>query len=100
MGEEGYTTRADVASANPRYQWDLGAFYRRRVKTVLPSRASAKISLPIGPGPGSETIMDLLDARIRALCPLVVEMSIERSTGKACYHPFGTTRCPSRIEGD
>ncbi|MGI5837899.1 MAG: dipeptidase, partial [Chloroflexota bacterium] len=89
-GEEGYTT-LERMWARPTLDINgiWGGFIGEGVKTVLPSRASAKISCRLVPDQDPETIMDLLEARIRALCPLVVEMSIERfHSGKPVITPL------------
>jgi len=75
-------------------------------KTVLPSRAAAKISCRLVPDQDPEVIADLLEARLRALCPpgyrleflrhhaarpvlVPVEEPAVRAAAEALAHGFG-----------
>lgn len=89
-GEEGYTA-IERMWARPTLDVNgiLGGFTGDGVKTVLPSLASAKISCRLVPDQDPERIMELLEARLRDLCPPTVEMDIERfHSGKPVITPL------------
>ncbi|MGE5618195.1 MAG: dipeptidase [Sphingomonadaceae bacterium] len=76
-GEEGYTPLERVW-ARPTLDVNgiWGGFTGEGSKTVLPARASAKLSCRLVPDQDPEEIFRLVSARIRELCPPVVEMEI------------------------
>ena len=81
-GEEGYSTLERVW-ARPTLDVNgiWGGFTGEGTKTVLPSRASAKLSCRLVPDQDPEEILGLLEARLRELCPSTVEMEIQRFHG-------------------
>lgn len=76
-GEEGYTTLERIW-ARPTLDVNgiWGGFTGEGSKTVLPARASAKLSCRLVPDQDPDEILQLLSARIRELCPPTVEMEI------------------------
>ena len=76
-GEEGYTTLERIW-ARPTLDINgiWGGFTGEGSKTVLPARASAKLSCRLVPEQDPQEIFDLVSARIRQLCPLTVELEI------------------------
>lgn len=89
-GEQGYTTLERVW-ARPTLEMNgiWGGFTGEGAKTVLPSRASAKLSCRLVPDQDPEEIADLVEARLRQLCPPTVEMEIGRfHTGKPALTPL------------
>ncbi len=89
-GEEGYTTLERVwvrPTLDVNGIW--GGFTGEGSKTVLPARASAKISCRLVPDQIPEEIMRLVSARIRELCPPTVELEIvPMHTGKWAMAPL------------
>lgn len=89
-GEEGYTT-IERMWARPTLDVNgiWGGFTGEGLKTVLPARASAKISSRLVPDQDPEEILDLLEARLRGLCPPIVEMDIQRfGSGRPVVTPL------------
>ncbi len=93
FGEEGYSTLERVW-VRPTLEINgiWGGFTGEGSKTVLPSRASAKLSCRLVPDQDPDEIMDLVEARIRRLCPPAVALEVVRmSSGKptltALDHP-------------
>ena len=82
FGEQGYST-VERVWARPTLEINgiWGGFTGEGSKTVLPSRASAKISCRLVPNQDPERIAGLLEERLRALCPATVEMEITRMAG-------------------
>ena len=76
-GEEGYTTLERVW-VRPTLEVNgiWGGFTGEGSKTVLPSRASAKISCRLAPDQDPEEIFQLVSARLEQLCPPTVSMQI------------------------
>jgi acetylornithine deacetylase/succinyl-diaminopimelate desuccinylase-like protein len=76
-GEEGYTTLERIW-ARPTLDVNgiWGGFTGDGSKTVLPARASAKLSCRLVPDQDPDEIRDLVAARMRELCPPTVEMEI------------------------
>ena len=88
-GEEGYTTLERVW-ARPTLEINglWGGFTGERAKTVLPSRAHAKLSCRLVPDQDPEEITALVEARLRDLCPPTVTMEIQRMhMGKPALTP-------------
>lgn len=82
FGEEGYTT-LERTWARPTLEINgiWGGFTGEGSKTVLPARASAKMSCRLVPDQDPEEITNLLEARLRELCPPTVTMEIIRMAG-------------------
>jgi acetylornithine deacetylase/succinyl-diaminopimelate desuccinylase-like protein len=82
FGEESFSTLERVW-ARPTLEINgiWGGFTGEGSKTVLPSRASAKISCRLVPNQDPDRIAVLLEERLRALCPPTVEMEIVRMAG-------------------
>ncbi|MHB0869528.1 MAG: dipeptidase [Chloroflexota bacterium] len=76
-GEEGYTVLERIW-ARPTLEVNgiWGGFTGEGSKTVLPARASAKLSCRLVPDQDPEEIFRLVSVRIRELCPPTVEMDI------------------------
>jgi acetylornithine deacetylase/succinyl-diaminopimelate desuccinylase-like protein len=65
-----------------------GGFIGEGSKTVLPSRASAKISCRLVPDQDPDEITGLVTARLRDLCPPTVTMEVTpMATGKPALTP-------------
>lgn len=89
-GEEGYTTLERVW-ARPTLEMNgiWGGFTGEGTKTVLPARAFAKLSCRLVPDQDPEEITNLVEARLRELCPPTVAMEILRlHTGKPAITPL------------
>ncbi len=89
-GEEGYTT-LERTWARPTLDVNgiWGGFTGEGSKTVLPARASAKISCRLVPDQDPDEILDLLEARLRELVPPTVAMSVQRlGAGKPVITPL------------
>jgi acetylornithine deacetylase/succinyl-diaminopimelate desuccinylase-like protein len=90
FGEEGYTTLERIW-ARPTLEINgiWGGFTGEGSKTVLPSRAAAKISCRLVPNQDPERILDLLEDRLRSLCPPTVEIDfIRMGTGRPALVPL------------
>ncbi len=76
-GEEGYSTLERVW-ARPTLDINgiWGGFTGEGSKTVLPARASAKLSCRLVPDQDPDEILRLVSDRLRGLCPPTVEMEI------------------------
>ncbi len=76
-GEEGYTTLERIW-ARPTLEVNgiWGGFTGEGSKTVLPARASAKLSCRLVPDQDPGEILKLVSERIRELCPPTAEMEI------------------------
>jgi acetylornithine deacetylase/succinyl-diaminopimelate desuccinylase-like protein len=81
-GEPGYTT-LERLSARPTLDVNgmWSGFTGEGAKTVLPSRASAKISCRLVPDQSPDKIYSLLEGRLRELCPPTVTMTITNLHG-------------------
>jgi hypothetical protein len=89
-GEEGYTVLERIW-ARPTLDVNgiWGGFTGEGSKTVLPARASAKISCRLVPDQDPNEITRLLEARLRELCPPTVEMEFQLlNTGKGAITPI------------
>jgi acetylornithine deacetylase/succinyl-diaminopimelate desuccinylase-like protein len=89
FGEEGYTT-LERQWARPTLEMNgiWGGFTGEGSKTVLPSRAAAKLSCRLVPDQDPEEILQLVSARLRELCPPTVTMEITpMHTGKPALTP-------------
>lgn len=82
FGEPGYTTLERV-SGRPTLEINglWSGFTGDGPKTVLPSRASAKISCRLVPEQDPERIFEVVERYLRAICPPTVRMSITRMGG-------------------
>lgn len=89
FGEEGYTT-LERQWARPTLDVNgiWGGFTGEGSKTVLPSRASAKLSCRLVPDQDPDEITRLVTARLWELCPPTVSMKITpMHTGKPALTP-------------
>ena len=82
FGEVGYTT-LERRGARPTLEMNgiWGGFTGEGSKTVLPSRASAKLSSRLVPNQDPDRIGDLVEAHLRKVCPRTVKMSFTRMAG-------------------
>ncbi|UTA68517.1 dipeptidase [Emticicia sp. 21SJ11W-3] len=85
-GEKGYTTR-ERASIRPTLDVNgiWGGYTGEGSKTVLPSKAFAKISMRLVPDQDWEEIADLFDAHFRAIAPPTVKVTVTRHHGGQPY---------------
>lgn len=82
FGEEGYTTlerRWTRPTLDPNGIW--GGFTGEGTKTVLPSRASAKVSCRLVPDQDPERISDLFESYVKSLCPPWATLTVTRMDG-------------------
>lgn len=90
FGEEGYSPLEQMwvrPTLDVNGIW--GGFTGEGSKTVLPAKASAKISCRLVPDQDPEEIMRLLVARLKELCPRYVTMKITpMHTGKPALTPL------------
>ncbi len=79
FGEEGYTT-LERRWVRPTLEINgiWGGFTGEGSKTVLPSRASAKLSSRLVPDQDPHRISDLVEAHLRRVCPRTVRMTFTR----------------------
>jgi acetylornithine deacetylase/succinyl-diaminopimelate desuccinylase-like protein len=82
FGEEGYTT-LERRWVRPTLEMNgiWGGFTGEGSKTVLPSRASAKLSSRLVPDQDPERISALVEAHLRRVCPRTVRMTFTRLAG-------------------
>ena len=82
FGEAGYTT-LERRWARPTLEMNgiWGGFTGEGSKTVLPSRASAKLSSRLVPDQDPDRIGDLVEAHLRRVCPRTVRMTFTRMAG-------------------
>ena len=116
-GEEGYTTR-ERASIRPTLDVNgiWGGYIGEGSKTVLPSKAFAKISMRLVPDQDWEEISDLFTAHFTAIAPPTVQVKVNRHHGgqpyvtptdsigyqaafRAMQEAFGKTPVPTRGGG-
>ncbi|RFS17391.1 dipeptidase [Emticicia sp. C21] len=85
-GEKGYTTR-ERASIRPTLDVNgiWGGYTGEGSKTVLPSKAFAKISMRLVPDQDWEEIAELFDAHFRAIAPPTVKVTVTRHHGGQPY---------------
>ncbi|GAB4215630.1 MAG: dipeptidase [Roseiflexaceae bacterium] len=81
-GEAGYSV-AERASARPTFEVHgiRGGFVGEGAKTVIPSTATAKVSLRLVPNQDPERVAELLAARLRELTPPGVTMELRNLHG-------------------
>lgn len=85
-GEEGYTTmeRTGVRpSLDVNGIW--GGYTQEGTKTIIPSRASAKISMRLVPNQDWERIAELFERHFRAIAPPTVRVNVRKLHGGAPY---------------
>lgn len=85
-GEKGYTTR-ERASIRPTLDVNgiWGGYTGEGSKTVLPSKAFAKISMRLVPDQDWEEIADLFEAHFKAIAPPTVKVEVSRHHGGQPY---------------
>lgn len=85
-GEKGYTT-AEHTSIRPSLDVNgiWGGYTGEGAKTVIPSKAHAKISMRLVPGKDWEKIADLFEAHFKSLAPTSVHIEIIRHHGGEPY---------------
>ncbi len=85
-GEKGYTT-AEHTSIRPSLDVNgiWGGYTGEGAKTVIPSKAHAKISMRLVPGQDWEKIADLFEAHFKAIAPKSVKVEITRHHGGEPY---------------
>ncbi|MBI2942424.1 MAG: dipeptidase [Chloroflexi bacterium] len=89
-GEAGYTT-LERLWARPTLEINgmWGGFTGEGSKTVLPARASAKVSCRLVPDQDPERIADLLTEHVQRLCPPTISLTVTRMHGgKPCLTPL------------
>lgn len=86
FGESGYTTR-ERASIRPTLDVNgiWGGYTGEGSKTVLPSKAFAKISMRLVPDQDWEEIADLFEVHFKAIAPPTVKVSVSRHHGGQPY---------------
>lgn len=82
FGEAGYTT-LERRWARPTLEINgmWGGFIGEGEKTVVPARASAKISSRLVPDQDPDRIGDLLEAHLRRVCPPTARLTFTRMSG-------------------
>jgi len=85
-GENGYTTR-ERASIRPTLDVNgiWGGYTGEGSKTVLPSKAFAKISMRLVPDQDWEEIAELFEAHFKAIAPPTVKIKVSRHHGGQPY---------------
>lgn len=85
-GEEGYTTR-ERASIRPTLDVNgiWGGYTGEGSKTVLPSKAFAKISMRLVPNQDWIDIADLFEKHFKAIAPNTVQVKVTRHHGGQPY---------------
>ena len=82
MGEEGYTT---IERTGIRPTLDVngiwGGYIGEGAKTVLPSKAFAKISMRLVPNQGSKKIMELFENHFKSIAPKGVKVEVRPHHG-------------------
>lgn len=85
-GEEGYTT---IERTGVRPSLDVngiwGGYIEEGTKTVIPSKASAKISMRLVPNQDFEKIAELFECHFRAIAPASVKVDVRFLHGGAPY---------------
>ena len=117
LGEKGYTTLERV-SIRPTLDVNgiWGGYIGQGAKTVLPSKAFAKISMRLVPNQSSEKIMKLFEAHFKKIAPACVTVKVMphhggeaavtptdsiayKAAAKAMETTFGKTPIPLRSGG-
>lgn len=117
LGEKGYSVLEHV-SIRPTLDVNgiWGGYIGQGAKTVLPSKAYAKISMRLVPGQGSEKIMKLFEAHFKKIAPPSVKVKVSphhggeaavtptdsiayKAASKAMEQTFGKTPIPLRTGG-
>lgn len=85
-GEEGFTT-LERTSIRPTLDVNgiVGGYIGEGAKTVLPSKASAKISMRLVPNQDSHTITKLFEAHFKAMAPPYVSVKVTPHHGGEAY---------------
>ena len=85
-GEKGYTTNERVwvrPTLDP--NGIIGGFTGEGAKTVIPSKASCKVSMRLVPNQDPEEIADLFEDYVRKICPPTVKLELVRHHGGMPY---------------
>ncbi|MBS1617481.1 MAG: dipeptidase [Bacteroidetes bacterium] len=117
LGEKGYTTPERV-SIRPTLDVNgiWGGYIGQGAKTVLPSKAYAKISMRLVPNQSSEKITKLFEEHFKSIAPKYVKVKVTnlhggeaavtptdtvayRAASKAMEKTFGKTPIPQRTGG-
>ncbi|MBK8657693.1 MAG: dipeptidase [Bacteroidetes bacterium] len=117
LGEKGYSTLERV-SIRPTLDVNgiWGGYTGQGAKTVLPSKAYAKISMRLVPNQNSEKIMQLFEEHFKRIAPSCVQVKVMphhggeaavtptdsiayRAASKAMEQTFGVTPIPLRTGG-
>ena len=117
LGEKGYSVLEHV-SIRPTLDVNgiWGGYTGQGAKTVLPSKAYAKISMRLVPGQSSEKIMKLFEAHFKKIAPKSVKVKVSphhggeaavtptdsiayKAASKAMEQTFGKTPIPLRTGG-
>ena len=117
LGEKGYSVLEHV-SIRPTLDVNgiWGGYTGQGAKTVLPSKAYAKISMRLVPGQSSEKIMKLFEEHFKAIAPKSVKVKVSphhggeaavtptdsiayKAASKAMEQTFGKTPIPLRTGG-
>jgi acetylornithine deacetylase/succinyl-diaminopimelate desuccinylase-like protein len=117
LGEKGYTTLERVSirpTLDVNGMW--GGYTGPGAKTVLPSKASAKISMRLVPNQNSAKITELFEAHFKKIAPPCVKVKVTphhggeaavtptnsiayKAASKAMEQTFGKTPIPLRTGG-
>lgn len=86
FGEAGFTT-AERKGTRPTLDVNglVGGYTGKGAATIVPSRASAKVSMRLVPDQNPEVISAAFDAHVRAVCPPTVRLEIVSSPGCRAY---------------
>jgi acetylornithine deacetylase/succinyl-diaminopimelate desuccinylase-like protein len=100
FGEDGYTTTERI-SARPTLDCNgiWGGFQGEGAKTVLPSKAGAKISMRLVPNQNPKKIAELFEAYINKIAPKSVKVKVtDLHGGKPSVTPIDTPAIKAAVE--
>jgi len=100
FGEDGYTTTERI-SARPTLDCNgiWGGFQGEGAKTVLPSKAGAKISMRLVPNQQPKKIAELFEAYINKIAPKSVKVKVtDLHGGKPSVTPIDTPAIKAAVE--
>jgi len=100
FGEDGYTTTERI-SARPTLDCNgiWGGFQGEGAKTVLPSKAGAKISMRLVPNQNPKKIAELFEAYISKIAPKSVKVKVtDLHGGKPSVTPIDTPAIKAAVE--